>query len=116
MDADARQRALRYYSGSERCLEADLGALARNPGGIICWTPRLVALAKPVESGKPAEWMRLSETPSGADGWYIHLLVGSLDGAVKLANELPPLMWLCFQRGLRSSRPHVLPWHRILSM
>lgn len=114
MDTDARDTARLYYSRSNRSLQADLAALALNPRGIIYWSPRLVALAKPVLSSCPAAWTRLQDSPATADGWYIHLLTGDLRCARSLAVHTPPLRWLCYQRGLRSERAHVLPWRRIL--
>ena len=114
MDTDARDRARRYYSRSTRSLQADLAALSLNPRGLIYWTPRLVVLAKPVQSNCPADWAQLAESPAGADGWYIHLMTGDVQWARHLADSTPPLRWLCFQRGLRSPRPHVLPWRRFL--
>lgn len=114
METDARDMARRYYSRSNRCLQADMAALALNPRALIYWTPRLVALAKPVLSSCPADWPRLQDAPEGADGWYIHLLTGDLQWARRLAQHTPQLRWLCFQRGLRGRRPHILPWRRIL--
>ena len=114
METDARDCARLYYSRSHRSLQADLAALALNPRGVICWTPQLVALAKPVLSSCPASWARLQENPAAADGWYIHLLAGDVHRARSMAAGLPRLRWLCFQRGLRSPRPHILPWRRLL--
>lgn len=114
MVTDARATARRYYSYSNRCLAADMAALAQDPRSIIYWTPRLVALAKPVQSSCPEDWSRLTDTPVAADGWYVHLLVGDLTWARQLAKEAPPLRWLCFQRGLRNPEAHVLSWRRFL--
>lgn len=114
MDTDARDLARQYYGRSNRCLQADLAALALNPRGLIYWTPRLVALAKPVQSNCPAQWANLQDTPATADGWYIHLLTGDMQWARCLAARTPQLRWLCFQRGLRNHRVHVLPWRRLL--
>lgn len=114
MDTDARDVARRYYSLSHRCLEADMAALAQNSRAIIYWSPRLVALAKPVHSSCPEAWLRLSESPESADGWYVHLLAGDLAWARQLAAATPPLRWLCFHRGLRSPRAHVRLWRCLL--
>lgn len=114
METDAREQARRYYSRSSRCLQADLAALALNPRGLVYWTPRLVALAKPVHSSSPATWADLHHTPATADGWYVHLLVGDLQWARHLAAHTPPLRWLCYQRGLRNEHAHVLPWRLLL--
>lgn len=114
METDARVAARRYYCASDRCLEADLTTLAQNPGGLIIYTPRLVVLAKPVLSHEPRSWELLAELPLAADGWYVHLLVGDVERARQQAAHVPPLRWLCFQRGLRNTRPHVLAWQRFL--
>lgn len=114
MDIDARDTARRYYSESSRSLKADMAALAQAPGGVVVFTPRLVALLKPVESMSPERWEELHHTPAEADGWYVHLLAGDAAWARQLARTLPPLQWLCFRRGLRNLQPHVYPWQRIL--
>lgn len=114
MDTDARSAARRYYSASSRSLPADMAALARVPGSVVIYTPRLVALLKPVLHHAPERWEHLHDTPEGADGWYVHLLVGDLRLARHIASSLPHLRWLCFRRGLRNPQPHLLPWHRIL--
>lgn len=114
MDTDARNLARRYYSCSARNLQADIAELALNPRGLIYWTPQLVVLAKPVQCNYPKAWAQLAKSPATADGWYVHLLTGDITWARRLAGVTPPLKWLCFQRGLRSTKLHVLPWHRIL--
>ena len=91
-----------------------MAALAQNPRGVVYWTPRLVALAKPALHDRPADWAQLAQSPCTADGWYVYLLVGDLGWARELAADLPQLRWLCFQRGLRSPRPHVQLWRRLL--
>lgn len=114
MDTDARTTARRYYSAARRSLAADLAALGRNPQGVIVFTPRLVALLKPALSAAPQHWEQLADTPAGADAWYVHLLVGDLAMARRMAQMLTPQRWLCFQRGLRNPLPHVYRWQRIL--
>lgn len=114
MDTDARATARSYYAGSCRSLQADMAALAMLPGGVALYTPRLVALLRPVHSSAPELWEQLSCPTAGADAWYVHLLAGDLAWARRLARSLPPLPRLCFRRGLRGPQPHVLPWHRFL--
>lgn len=114
MDTDARETARRYYSRSCRSCEADLAALLSNPAAFVCWAPRLVVLAKPVLLRRPAEWERLEHSPAAADAWYVHLLAGDVSRARRLACDLPPLRWLCFQRGSRNERLHAFRWRRIL--
>lgn len=114
MDSDARERARRYYQASHRCLEEDIAALLRNPHGLVYWTPRLVALAKPVLHNQPADWEALEQSPVMADGWYVHLLTGDMRQARRVAESMTPLRWLCFQRGMRNARLHVRLWHRLL--
>lgn len=114
MDTDARVAAQRYYSGSGRSLLADMTTLVQNPGGIVHYSSCLVALLRPVQSRMPSRWEQLSERPLSPNGWYVHLLVGDLRLARQIARHLPPLQWLCFRRGLRSPRPHIVPWSRIL--
>lgn len=115
METDARAIARRYYSASSRCLQADMSALAVNPDSVLLWSPRLVALMKPVRHDAPDTWESdLAYSPQDADGWYVHLLVGDMDWARHLAGTLPPLSRLCFCRGCRNRRPHVWPWHRFL--
>lgn len=116
METDARAAARRYYSASRRSLQADMAALAANPGGVVLFSPALVALMRQVHHREPQSWELLEEPPSAqADAWYVHLMVGDLAWARRLARKLPPMRWLCFQRGVRSPRPHVWPWHRLLS-
>lgn len=115
MDTDARDAARHYYSCSSRCLSADVAALAQNSRGLLIWSPRLVALAKPVLLSRPEEWGRLEHSPDAADAWYVHLLTGDMQSARRVAAETPPLRWLCFQRGARSPRVHVVLWRSFLS-
>lgn len=113
MNTDARAIALRYYHLAGRDAHADFRALAQNPQGVFLFSPTLVVLMKPVHSHSPQEWGQLHASPATADGWYVHLLVGSLQQARGLAPMLPPLRWVCFQRGLRNARHHVWPWRRV---
>ena len=115
MNTDARLLALRYYRHSGRKLPEDVEALSANPQGVVVWLPRLVVLMKAADSRQPERWQELAENPLLADGWYIHLLVGELPLARRLACEVPPRTWACFQRGLRSAAPHRLRWNRLLS-
>ena len=110
MNADARVQAVQYYQAAGRSMAADLEALAQHPQGVVLLMPRLVALMKPVDSSQAESWPELAREFPAADAWYVHLLVGELKLARQLAGALPPLRWLCFQRGLRSTRPHRLPW------
>ncbi len=113
MSTDARSVARRYYAAAGRDLAADLAALSSNPEGVVVFLPRLVVLMKPVSSKCPDAWGHLEETPPGADGWYVHLLVGDLPLARRLAWLLPGRRWVCFQRGLRNAAPHRRSWSRI---
>lgn len=116
MGTDARATARRYYSASNRSLQADMAALAADPDGVVLFSPALVALMRRVHHSEPQRWALLTEPPiAPADAWYVHLMVGDLAWARRLARKLPPMRWLCFQRGVRSPRPHVWPWHRLLS-
>lgn len=110
MNTDARAEAAAYYESAGRDMERDLAALTTHPRGVVLLMPQLVVLMKPVQSHKPDHWTQLEDAPAGADAWYAHLLVGDLQLARRLASALPPLPWLCFQRGRRSSTPHRLPW------
>lgn len=110
MNPDARVQAQQYYRAANRDMEADLAALAAHPQGVVLLMPQLVVLMKPALSTEPRLWPELRHTPAGADAWYVHLLVGDLALARRLASALPPQRWLCFQRGLRNERPHLLPW------
>ena len=92
MTPDARVQAQQYYHAAGRDMEADLAALAAHPQGVVLLMPQLEH--------------RFPET----DAWYVHLLVGDVALARRLAAALPPQHWLCFQRGLRHERPHRLPW------
>ncbi len=112
MDTDARIIAIRYYGGSERRMGEDLAALSDNPEAVIIYMPQLVVLMKPADSKAPGEWERLRETPAGADAWYIHLLAGNLELARKLAQQQQARPWLCFLRGQRNARPHIMNWQR----
>lgn len=38
------------------------------------------------------------------DSWHVHFLAGDLALARRLAHELLPLKWFCYQRGKRSPR------------
>lgn len=110
MNADARTQAWEYYQAAGRCMQADLSALAEHPQGVVLLMPRLVVLMKPVLSTEPQLWPRLEWVAPCPDAWYVHLLVGELALACRLAAALPPHRWLCFQRGLRNSTPHRRPW------
>lgn len=108
METDARLAAQRYYRGSGRRLQADVAALLRHPGGVVLYSPRLVALMKPVLHHQPERWEQLGEVCAEADGWYVHLLAGDMKWARELVTGLPLLPWLCFRRGLRSHRAHII--------
>ncbi len=114
MSTDARNTARRYYEGSGRRLEDDMAALAANPQGVVVFLPRLVALMKPVEHTESQPWLRLAAPAPQADAWYIHLLVGELAWARLQARSLPPLRWLCYQRGARGSTLYRRSWARFV--
>ena len=114
MNADARTQAWEYYKAAGRQMDADLEALAAHPQGVILLMPRLVVLMKPVPSSCPELWPRLELVFPEADAWYIHLLVGDVHLARRLAAALPPRQWLCFQRGRRNTTPHRLSWSAFL--
>lgn len=115
MNTDAITTAQRYYAWAGRDFAADAHALARNPQGVLLYTPRLVVMMKPADSRQPQDWAQLTHSPQQADAWYVHLLVGQLSLAGQLAHLVPAYRWVCFQRGRRNTRPHRLPWVRILS-
>ena len=110
MNTDARVQAAAYYAAAGRKMEDDIAALMRHPQGVVLLMPQLVVLMKPTRSSAPELWEQLETTPAAPDAWYIHLLAGNLPLARRLAAVLPPLRWLCFRRGRRSSAPHCLPW------
>lgn len=110
MNTDARVAAAAYYRAAGRNMEQDLAALRAHPQGVVLMMPQLVVLMKPVLSHAPQCWPLLQDTSPRPDAWYVHLLAGDLQLARRLAGALPPLRWLCFQRGQRSSAPHRLPW------
>lgn len=112
METDARTTARRYYACSDRSLAADMRALAQNPRSVVIYMPQLVVLMKPAESAHPERWTDLSSNPAGADAWYVHLLAGDLRLAQNLARMQPVMEKLCFQRGRRNRRPHVLRWDK----
>ena len=114
MNADARDRAWEYYRAAGRDMEPDLAALAAHPQGIVLLMPRLVVLMKPVCSRQPEQWTDLPRIFPAADAWYVHLLVGDLRLARRLATALPRRRWLCFQRGLRTPAPHRQPWQAFM--
>lgn len=114
MQQDARKEAYSYYQGSGRELTADVETLIGNPRGVLVFTPQLVVFMKPVMLGEELLWGDLADNPPEADTWYIHLLVGDVQLARRLAATLPPLEWLCFQRGQRNSYPHVYRWSSLL--
>lgn len=110
MSRDARIAAAEYYEHFCRSFAADVEALHSNPRGVVLLSPRLVVLMKPAVSYRPQDWWLLRESPPEADAWYVHLLTGDLQLALHLAHTLPPLRWLCFQRGRRNGAVHRLPW------
>ncbi len=113
MSTDARTNALFYYTFAGRDVVADVCCLLQNPRGVFVYTPELVVLMKPADSNKPQDWEHLADSPENADAWYVHLLVGRLALARKLAWLLPAYRYLCFQRGLRHAKPHRCSWARI---
>lgn len=115
MNADARDRAWEYYETAGRDMNADLAALAAHPQGIVLLMPRLVVLMKPVCSREVLLWTDLPQIFPAADAWYVHLLVGDLALARRLAASIAPRRWLCFQRGLRTPAPHRLPWRAFVN-
>lgn len=115
METDARIIAIRYYQGSERALAEDMAALSCNPDAIIIYLPQLVVLMKAVDSRKPEQWERLCESPPEADAWYVHLMAGDLKLARDTAKLQKSRPWLCFQRGMRNTRPHIIRWERFVA-
>ena len=115
MHTDARQQARDYYKAAGRSMKADLLALQAHPHGVCLLMPSLVVLMKPVQSSLPHLWGELSLVFPEADAWYIHLLAGNLTQARRMAAALPPLRWLCFQRGRRSPVPHQLDWSAFIN-
>lgn len=113
MSTDARTNAQFYYTFAGRDVVADVCRLLQNPQGVFLYTPDLVVLMKPVDSRKPQDWEKLEESPPDADAWYVHLLVGRLALARKLAWLLPAYRYLCFERGMRSRKAHRCSWARI---
>lgn len=116
MSTDARQLAERYYAGSGRSLAADLAALGEHSHGVVVYMPQLVVLMKPVARAYPEEWEQLSHVCPESDAWYVHFLAGDLRVARHMAAVLPPLRWLCFRRGVRSSHAHCLPWRAAVKL
>ena len=114
MSTDSRSEAYRYYHESGRNLAADVHALISNPRGILVFTPELVVLMKPVLLSEELLWGELADNPPEADAWYVHLLVGNVAMARQMASALPPLEWLCFQRGRRNNQPHIYHWEHLL--
>lgn len=114
MQQDARKEANSYYQGSGRTLTEDAEALSGNPQGVLVYSPELVVLMKPVMLSEELLWGDLADNPPEADAWYVHLLVGNVLLARRLADTLPPLEWLCFQRGRRNSRPRIYRWSSLL--
>lgn len=115
METDARIIAIRYYKGSERELTKDMAALGSTPDAVIIYMPQLVVLMKQVDSHTPEEWENLQKNPAQADAWYIHLMAGDLKLARETARLLPARPWLCFLRGMRNNRPHIISWQRFIS-
>lgn len=92
---DARLTAKQYYASSARNLQTDLGLLSASAEGAVFWTPRLVMLMKAINHRTaPALWME-GESPA-PDAWYVHLLAGDLQLALKWVRDLPPLPFFCF--------------------
>ena len=110
MNTDARAQAAAYYQAAGRNMEHDIAALLQHPQGVVLLMPQLVVLMKPTLSHEPALWPQLELVHPCPDSWYVHLLVGDLQLARRLAGALPPQRWLCFQRGRRSPQPHRLAW------
>lgn len=116
MSRDARQIAEQYYAASSRSLAEDLAALGTHSQGVVVYMPQLVVLMKPVARAHPEEWEQLAHEAAVADAWYVHLLAGDLSLARHMAAVLPLQRWLCFRRGLRHGREHVLPWRAAIKL
>lgn len=116
MKHDARAYAEQYYAGSTRSLAEDLAATAGNPHGVVLFSPALVALLQPCRSTQAEPWRHWGQPtpPSLADAWYVHLLVGELALARRMAALLPSLPWVVFQRGVRGPALRRYPWQRFL--
>ncbi len=108
MSRDARQLAREYYDRHDRDIQQDMQRLSGNSRAFIIWMPQLITLAVPVNHQHPETWTSLALTsPQDSDAWYVHLLIGDLALARELARQAEALPYLCFQRGLRSPRPHI---------
>ncbi len=108
MSRDARQLAHEYYDRHGRDIQQDMQRLSENSRALIIWLPQLIVLAMPVNHHHPERWSSLASTsPQDSDAWYVHLLIGDLALARELGKQVEVLNLLCFQRGLRSPRPHI---------
>lgn len=113
MKFDARVAAKGYYRHSSRRLQEDVAGLIANPQGVVLFSPALVVLGRAVRRTCPEPWDHLEEPQERADAWYIHFLAGDLAWARLLASTLPPLPWLCFQRGARDERLRYFQWRHL---
>lgn len=110
---DARHHAIQYYDTSIRTLEADLSELIASARGVFVFTPQLTVLMKAIDLTDEESITNLRKHNRRINAWYVHFLSGDLSLAFEWARSLPPLPYLCFQRGIRSPKLHLLPWSRL---
>lgn len=110
---DARQKAKHYYAFSVRSLEADLSELIASERGVFVYTPRLTVLMKAVDLADEESITNLRKHNRLINAWYVHFFGGDLSLGFNWARTLTPLPYLCFQRGVRSPKLHLLPWSRL---
>lgn len=106
-DGIAKDLAVAYYTGTGRSLDRDLLDLRRDPNSYICVEANLVALLRPVPRDSSLEQivdLACVFPLESCDSWHVHFLAGDLAFARRLAHELLPLKWFCYQRGKRSPR------------
>lgn len=110
---DAQRKAILYYGDSARSLEADLAELIASERGVFVFTPRLTVLMKAVDLADEESIFNLRKHTNVINSWYVHYLGGDLSLAFNWAKTLTPLPYLCFQRGTRSPKLHLLQWSRL---
>lgn len=106
---DARQETIDYYKGKGRSISQDMVWHAKNPGGVVIWTHRLVVMARPVSlDTNPThiiepEWV----TREPYDAWYIHIIAGSMAALLPHIHEIKKYPSIAFQRNGRK-RIHIM--------
>ncbi|MDH3068833.1 hypothetical protein QET40_06850 [Akkermansia sp. N21169] len=99
---NAIEETLAYYSDSGR--HPDVDRYLHERSGVCVWSPEMVLMARPVDSGAPLRYV--TDPAHGfpvdkCDAWHIHYAAGDLSGVSDVLMLSRMFRWVTFQRCFR---------------